>query len=110
VSDRLTGLVNFTRYMDEIAGFIGCKPKWKDLVHNPLLLLRVYFNPFVASQYRLSGPASNKKLAVKMMKQVPIEPIRAVYCFGLAIINLASGCVYKLGFKPFQLNLRIWED
>lgn len=110
VSERLTGLVNFTYYMDEIAGFIGCKPKWKDLVKSPSLLLRVYFNPFLSCQYRLYGPASNKELAVKMMKQVPIEPIRAVYCLGLMLINSISFILFNLGFRSFKLNLRLWDD
>lgn len=105
VTERVTGLVDYTRYMDEIAGLIGCKPDGKDLLKNPRLILHIFANPFSGNQYRLKGTDEQKKVARDMLTRIPLEPFWVIYCSGLAVALCMSHLLYLLGFKEFKLNL-----
>ena len=107
VTDRITGLVDFTSYMDELADLIGCKPKWKDLIKTPTVLYRVYFNPFMACQYRLCGPHQKRDLAVRTMKQVHITVILFFYGCALATLVLIDEILYRIGFSSCKPRLRL---
>ncbi|RWS22975.1 flavin-containing monooxygenase-like protein [Leptotrombidium deliense] len=56
-SPRHTLEVNFIKYMDEIASFIGVKPKlWKYFFTDRQLWYALIFGPSLPYQYRLEGP------------------------------------------------------
>ncbi len=105
VSDRVNGLVDFTSYMDELAGYIGCRPQWQELKKHPLLLLRLYFNPFLSCQYRLQGPHSKRELAISTMKRVPLDFFQCTYSCFFVLLTVISHVLYRLGFKNFKPNL-----
>lgn len=109
VSDRVTGLVEYTRYMDELAEKIGCRPRWKDLLRHPRLLLPIFTNPFSANQYRFQGTPEQKKAVRDMLTRIPPEPFWVIYCLGLAAAVCVSQFLYLLGFKYFQLNLPLGQ-
>ncbi|KAK3594327.1 hypothetical protein CHS0354_024263 [Potamilus streckersoni] len=56
-SPRYSLQIYFIKYMDELAGFIGCRPRlWKLLFENPKLWYHVVFGPSSPQQWRLEGP------------------------------------------------------
>ncbi|XP_019643098.1 PREDICTED: dimethylaniline monooxygenase [N-oxide-forming] 5-like [Branchiostoma belcheri] len=58
-SPRHTIQVEYTPYMDELAGQIGVKPDFKRLfLSDPRLAMEVYFGPCTPYQYRLVGPGA----------------------------------------------------
>lgn len=49
--------IDYMRYCDEIASFIGCKPNlWRIAVTDPTLWMHLWFGLFTVYQYRLEGP------------------------------------------------------
>ncbi|MGE0267364.1 MAG: NAD(P)-binding domain-containing protein [Candidatus Omnitrophota bacterium] len=109
VSDRVTGLVEYTRYMDELAEKIGCRPRWTDLLRHPRLLIPIFTNPFSANQYRFQGTPEQKKIAGNTLTRIPPEPFWVIYCLGLAATVCVSQILYLLGFKRFKLNLPLGQ-
>ncbi|VAW45357.1 hypothetical protein MNBD_GAMMA03-1829 [hydrothermal vent metagenome] len=102
VSNRLNNLVDFTSYMDDIAEHVGCKPKLKNLIKNPMLLLRLYFSPFGGYQYRLEGKHHKSEIAKKAIKQTSLDFIIVLFNYGLWSVNLTSRILYKIGFRSFR--------
>jgi len=105
VSDRITGLVDYTSYMDELAGFIGCRPLWKDLKKDPILLYRIYYGPFIACQYRLFGPHSNKEQARKTMGSISVDLTQNFFNFVFMCSTIVCKILFRMGFKYFEPNL-----
>lgn len=49
--------IDFVKYCDEMAEFIGCKPNmWKIALTDPQLWYHLWFGLFTVYQYRLTGP------------------------------------------------------
>ena len=107
VSDRITGLVDYSSYMDQLAGFVGCKPRWKDLWKDPVLLFRVHFNPFLACQYRLIGPHPKRELARKTMTSVRLNVFQMLTNSTILCVVLISKILHGLGLKYFKTHLRL---
>jgi hypothetical protein len=64
---RLSSQVDYHKYLDDLAGRIGCRPRlWRLLVH-PLLLLEVLLGPYASWQFRLHGHGANRKAAIRSM-------------------------------------------
>ena len=81
---RIRSLVDYFRYMDGMAELIGCKPPLKEyFVRYPLLWLTMMYGPAQATQYRLVGPGSKKKLAHRILRQLPISKFNNVVKMGL---------------------------
>ena len=107
VTDRLSGLVDYTSYMDQLAEFIGCKPTLKELWREPKLLFRVHFCPFSGHQYRLRGPHSKKAIAKTVLYRLRIGPIRRLEGYGILCFVVTAACLYRLGFRQFKPSLRL---
>ncbi len=72
-AERLEHLVDFTVYCDELATRIGCKPGKQDLKRESRgFRKRFYSGPFVAAQYRLTGPNAKPELARATIEGLPI--------------------------------------
>ena len=106
-SDRITGLVDFLSYMDQLAELAGCKPRWKDVWMDPVLVFRLYFNPFMACQFRLAGPHRKRELARKTMTSVPIGFFQVLSNGILLGFGTISEILYRLGFKYFKPHVRL---
>ncbi len=73
VRNRLEHLVDHAWFCDELAAQIGCKPSQYELrQENFSFRLRFYAAPFVAAQYRLTGPNAKPKLARNVIESLPI--------------------------------------
>lgn len=67
-SPRHNHEIDFMKYCDELAGFIGCKPNlWKIALTDPILWLHLWFGLFTVYQYRLTGPHSWTKARETIM-------------------------------------------
>ena len=70
---RIRSLVDYRRYMDNLASLIGCQPPlWKYLFLHPRLWRRMVFGATQAIQYRLRGPGSKKSVAHEWLMKIPV--------------------------------------
>jgi len=73
VHDRLGHLVDHTEFCDELAEQIGCKPRQSDLrKESRAFRFRFHAGPFVAAQYRLTGPGAKPELARRVIEGLPV--------------------------------------
>jgi dimethylaniline monooxygenase (N-oxide forming) len=71
--DRLTHLVDHTEYCDLLAEQVGCKPGSRQLKKENAAFRRRYVSgPFVAAQYRLTGPGAKPEIARKVIENMPL--------------------------------------
>ncbi len=71
VTPHVTGLVNYTHYMEDLAQLIKCCPEvsfFKDI----RLYYKLFFAPHFAIQYRISGPQALTKEAIKFIRSYPV--------------------------------------
>lgn len=101
ISKRLPYLVDYTSYMDEIAGFVGCRPHFKELVLHPSTMFRLYCGPFITAQYRISGPHANKDLAFKVINRQPVAHA-GVSLFTFIVFTLLFKLLDGLGLDDFK--------
>ncbi len=106
LSERLNYLVDYTSYMDALAHKIGCKPRWRDLIKEPKLLLKIYCAPFSAFQYRLRGPHHQKDLAERMLSYHPIAYAKIEMTFLLFYLGFCH-FMNKLGFRKYKPHLTL---
>ncbi len=70
---RLRSLVDFYRYMDDVAGLIGCKPPLlKYFFTHHLTWLHIVLGGFQATQFRLQGPGNKESLAIELLNKLPV--------------------------------------
>ena len=73
LSGQLAHLVDFTPFCDELAAEIGCKPSVAALERESFgFRLRFFAAPFVAAQYRLTGPHAKPELARDLIQSLEI--------------------------------------
>ena len=107
LTPKATGLVNYCHYMDLLASKIGCKPERPSLWKDPLLNLKLDYNPLWAAQYRLNGPHANHEEAKRFIKSFPNtfswKKIAYLWCVK-QILNLRkdNGRIGLLESKPEQ--------
>jgi dimethylaniline monooxygenase (N-oxide forming) len=71
--ERLGHLVDHTVFCDELATQVGCKPGLRELKRESVAFrLRFFSAPFVAAQYRLTGPNAKPALARRIIEGLPI--------------------------------------
>lgn len=71
---RARSLVDYHRYMDDIADLIGCKPPlWKYFFLHPRIWMRIVYGATQATQFRLQGPGNKKSLAEKLLMKLPVS-------------------------------------
>lgn len=81
---RIRNLVDYHRYMDDLAGLIGCLPPfWSTLLFRPRLWLRIVYGATQATQFRLRGPGSKPALAREILMQLPVSRFNHVVKVGL---------------------------
>uniref|UniRef100_A0A2H6N482 Flavin-containing monooxygenase n=1 Tax=Micrurus carvalhoi TaxID=3147026 RepID=A0A2H6N482_9SAUR len=103
-------IVQYIDYMDELASILGVKPKLLSLLlTDPKLAWEVYFGPYSATQFRLTGPGKwegarntiltqreriikpTKTRALQSSTNIKVVPsffIKALICLGLLTIVL----------------------
>jgi len=73
VRGRLDYLVDHTPFCDELSAQIGCKPTLDAIRRESLAFrLRFFAGPFVAAQYRLTGPHAKPWIAREVITNLPI--------------------------------------
>ncbi len=97
----ISATVDYQTYLDEIAGYVGCRPKLWNLLGKPKLLFAVLFGPFASYQYRLNGDNVNFKAAEEVVSNLPPYPVeRLVQQFGLFF--LVKPCFTLLGMLGWR--------
>jgi thioredoxin reductase len=100
----ITATVDYQLYLNELAGYVGCRPQLLQLLGHPKLLFAVLFGPFASFQYRLHGDSPNWEAAMKVVGDLPPYPIeRVVRDIGLLLLVKPWFVLLgKLGFKRFE--------
>ena len=81
---RVRSLVDYYRYMDDMAGLIGCKPPlWKYFFFHPRIWLRMVYGATQATQFRLRGPGKKESLARELLMKLPVSKPNHVVWAGL---------------------------
>ena len=83
-AERIRSLVDYQRYMYDLAHIIGCKPPlyWYFLRH-PRLWIHLMYGPTQATQFRLKGPGKKVKLAQNIIRKLPISTFNHIVKAGL---------------------------
>jgi dimethylaniline monooxygenase (N-oxide forming) len=98
---RLATLTDFLRLLDDIAGFIGCRPPQRLLLTDRALWRKIMLGPITGAQFRLRGPGAKPDLAKASLDRTPVLPgaeqyIRAMIKFKLASLVPWVGRRYRL--------------
>lgn len=81
---RVRSLVDYHRYMDDMADLIGCQPPLQEyLVKHPRLWLTMMYGPTQATQFRLRGPGKKVALAHEILGKLPVSTWNHVVKTGL---------------------------
>jgi len=71
---RIRSLVDYHRYMDDLAGLIGCAPPlWRYALLHPRLWRTMVYGPTQATQFRLRGPGKKVELAHEILAKLPVS-------------------------------------
>ncbi|TMP24607.1 hypothetical protein CWB99_21580 [Pseudoalteromonas rubra] len=106
VTVRLPYLVDYTSYMDKLSEKVGCKPKLRDLIGNPVALYKFYCGNFSSSQYRLSGTDSKKDIALKEIREIEVS--RTFYTNAVMFSYYWFCKFYSfIGIKSFKPHLSL---
>src|SRR5919199_3175671 len=77
-AQRVTSLVDYFRYMNEIGAFVGCRPNLLRLLLKPKMFVAVLFGPLAAFQFRLHGYGANPEAAMESLAQTPLIPTERI--------------------------------
>lgn len=84
VARRIPSLVDYHRYMDDLAGLIGCTPPlWRYALLHPRLWSRLVYGPQQATQFRLRGPGAKPRIARDIISRLPRSRFNHVVQLGL---------------------------
>ncbi|OCQ93899.1 hypothetical protein BCD67_20470 [Oscillatoriales cyanobacterium USR001] len=96
--------VDYQTYLDELAGYVGCRPSLLKLLGRPKLLFAVLFGPFASYQYRLNGDDVNFEAAEEVAFNLPPYSVDrlfqqfVLFFFMKPLFSLLT----ILGFKRFR--------
>lgn len=94
---RIAALTDFLRFMESVAGEIGCKPPLRRLLFtDPMTWAKVVFAPLSAAQYRLAGPGAEPERAREVLARLPTMPWPVLAYEFLCL--LGSKALHRLGF------------
>lgn len=102
---RVRSLVDYHRYMDDIANLIGCEPPlWKYFFLHPRIWLRMVYGATQATQFRLQGPGNKQSLARKILIKLPVSKPTHIVKAGLKgrLIYAFKALIPKLDFIGFK--------
>ena len=71
ITPKATGLVNYCHYMDLIAEKVGCLPNKPSFLDDPVLRIKLDYNPIFCAQYRLNGPHAKPEASKRFLKSFP---------------------------------------
>jgi cation diffusion facilitator CzcD-associated flavoprotein CzcO len=81
---RIRSLVDYHKYMNDLAKIIGCNPPiTKYFFLNPKLWLHLMYGPTQATQFRLRGPGKKEKLSKEIIYKLPISTYNHIVKAGL---------------------------
>ena len=81
---RIRSLVDYHKYMNDLAKIIGCYPSIaKYFIFNPRLWLHLMYGPTQATQFRLRGPGNKTKLSKEIIYKLPISTYNHIVKAGL---------------------------
>lgn len=103
-AQRLTSLVDYHAYLDELAGFIGCQPNLWLLLFKPKVFFAVLFGPFASFQYRVHGYGANLEAVDKAVSDIDASPKERILQHAIVyfILKPCFMLLDKLGFKRFH--------
>ncbi|NER79139.1 MAG: NAD(P)-binding domain-containing protein [Leptolyngbya sp. SIO1D8] len=104
---HVRSLVDYHRYMDDMAGLIGCEPPlWQYFVLHPRIWLRMVYGATQATQFRLQGPGSKESLAQELLMKLPVSKLTHIVKAGLKgrVIYAFKSLVPKFGFGNVSRN------
>ena len=83
-AEQIRSLVDYHRYMDDLAELIGCTPPLREYaLRHPRLWLSLMYGPTQATQFRLRGPGAKVDLAHEILAQLPLSRFNLVVRSGL---------------------------
>ncbi|MBO1347624.1 MAG: hypothetical protein EBE86_009600 [Hormoscilla sp. GUM202] len=75
---RIRSLVDYRRYMDDMASLIGCEPPfWKYFFLHTRIWRHLVFAATQATQFRLRGPGNKESLAQKLLMKLHVNSLPA---------------------------------
>ncbi len=81
---RIRSLVDYHKYMNDLAKIMGCYPPIiKYFFLHPKLWLHLMYGPTQATQFRLKGPGKKVKLAKEIILKLPISTYNHIVKAGL---------------------------
>ena len=98
---RVRSLVDYHRYMDDMASLIGCEPPvWEYFFLHFRIWLRIMYGATQATQFRLRGPGSKESLAQELLMKLPVSKPTHIVKAGLKgrVIYAFKALVPKFGF------------
>lgn len=101
---RITSLVDYHLYMEELAGIIGARPHLLQLLTSPKIFFTFLFGPMGCFQYRLHGHGANPKAVHETVENLPPIPLERVVQHGILVL-LVKPCfslLAMIGFRKFQ--------
>ncbi len=102
---RVRSLVDYHRYIDDMAGLIGCEPPlWKYFFLHPRIWLRMVYGATQATQFRLQGPGSKESEAQKLMMKLPVSKPTHIVKAGLKgrVIYAFKNAIPKMRFTALK--------
>ena len=104
---QVRSLVDYHRYMDDIADVIGCNPPlWRYFFLHPRIWLRMVYGATQATQFRLRGPGSKKSLAQELLIKLPVSKLTHIVKAGLKgrVIYAFKTLIPKFGLGNLKKN------
>lgn len=102
-ANRHTSLVDYHLYMEELAGFVGCRPQLWRFITRPTLLHKLLFGPMGCFQYRLHGYGAKPEAAYTALDLLPpVPPDRVLLHTILYSMKPWFLLLNSLGFKKFR--------
>ena len=106
---RVRSLVDYHRYMDDIADLLGCKPPlMKYFFLHPRIWLRIMYGATQGSQFRLKGLGSKEPLAKELLMKLPVSKPTHIVKAGLRgrMIYGFKALIPKFGFGGLRTPQR----
>ncbi|MGA1131512.1 MAG: flavin-containing monooxygenase [Prochlorotrichaceae cyanobacterium] len=102
--NRHTSLVDYHIYMEQLAGFVGCRPQLWRYWNQPQLLYKLLFGPMGCFQYRLHGYGANPEAAYTALERIPPLPNDRVLLHTILYFILKPWfwLLSGFGFKRFR--------
>ena len=102
---RVRSLVDYHRYIDDMAGLIGCEPPlWKYFFLHPRIWLRMVYGATQATQFRLQGPGSKESEAQQLLMKLPVSKPTHIVKAGLKgrVIYAFKNLMPKIPFTALK--------